>query len=362
MSADSDLTRQPRRGRAGSRLLAGLLAFAAPLLLAPSAGADDAAAMPEQSTSSGGGAAGTAAAALPDDPHALIERTSQRLFTLIDEARGYVDEDPDRFYGEVEALLEPIVDFQRFAKGVMAAYGRRASPEQIERFADTFKNTLIRTYAVALTDFEGGEVRVVPPEKPPVLDNRERVKMEVELDDGSVHEVLYSMFKNDAGQWKVYNLAIDNSINVGILYRNQFKSAMENGRFGGELDRVIVGTAGHRGRRQRHRRLIMRDDASAGTAAPAAILTVEGPVGFDNLVDVRRAGERFIDAQSDGRVRVDLAAAAGSGSAAAAALTAWLRRATRAGIDLELANVPEDLADLIRVSGLDEVLTLPEDA
>jgi len=240
MNADYDSRRPRPEGRAVRRLPGLLLALAAPLLLAPAAGADDAA-MPEQGKA--GSASAAASAPLPDDPHALIEHTSQELFTLIDEARSYVDDDPERFYGEVEALLDPIVDFERFAKGVMAAYGRGASPEQIDRFAETFKNTLIRTYAVALTDFEGGEVSVVPPEQPPRLEDRQRVKMEIKLDDGSVHEVLYSMFRNDAGQWKVYNLAIDNSINVGILYRNQFKSAMENGRFGGELDRVIDGWA-----------------------------------------------------------------------------------------------------------------------
>jgi len=105
----------------------------------------------------------------------------------------------------------------------------------------------------------------------------------------------------------------------------------------------------------------VREAAPADGALPVASYLVEGPVGFDNLMAVRRAGERFIDGQVGGVVRIDLAAAAGSGSAAAAALTAWLRHATRAGIGLELANVPEDFADLIRVCGLDEVLTLPED-
>lgn len=105
----------------------------------------------------------------------------------------------------------------------------------------------------------------------------------------------------------------------------------------------------------------MREAAATDGALPVATYAVDGPVSFDNLMELRRAGERFIDGQAGGVVRIDLAAAAGSGSAAAAALTAWLRHATRAGIGLELANVPEDLADLIRVSGLDEVLTLPED-
>lgn len=105
----------------------------------------------------------------------------------------------------------------------------------------------------------------------------------------------------------------------------------------------------------------MQEAAPTDAALPGATYAVDGPVSFDNLMEVRRAGERFLDGHSGGVVRIDLAAAAGSGSAAAAALTAWLRHATRAGIGLELANIPEDLADLIRVCGLDEVLTIPEE-
>ena len=40
---------------------------------------------------------------------------------------------------EVEALLSQVVDFDSFARSVMAVHYRKASPEQRERFAETFK-------------------------------------------------------------------------------------------------------------------------------------------------------------------------------------------------------------------------------
>ena len=50
----------------------------------------------------------------------LVEKTTAEMLVLIEEAKVYVDEDPDRFYVSVEALLNPVIDFPRFARSVMA--------------------------------------------------------------------------------------------------------------------------------------------------------------------------------------------------------------------------------------------------
>ena len=42
----------------------------------------------------------------------LVEQTTARMLTLIEEAKVYVDEDPERFYVAVEELLNPVIDFQ----------------------------------------------------------------------------------------------------------------------------------------------------------------------------------------------------------------------------------------------------------
>ena len=58
------------------------------------------------------------------------------VLELIDSSKAYVDDDPERFYREVQALLDPVVDFDRFARNVMGAHGKRATPEQRQRFMD----------------------------------------------------------------------------------------------------------------------------------------------------------------------------------------------------------------------------------
>src|SRR5690606_1096837 len=113
---------------------------------------------------------------------------------------------------------------------------RKATPEQRQRFADTFKWGLVRTYALALTEFEDGKVVVVPPDRPPRTPDRQTVKMEIHTKSGEVYPVLYSVVLDD-GQWKVRNLIV-NGVNMGLTYRNQIASAMNDPKYGGDLDKV----------------------------------------------------------------------------------------------------------------------------
>lgn len=180
-----------------------------------------------------------AAAAEPQqDATAMVRETSDAVLELIERARGYAKQDPERFYREVEALLSPVVDFQSFARSVMAVHFRKATPEQRERFSESFKWGLVRTYALALTEFEDGKVVVVPPDRPPRNPDRQTVKMEIHTKTGEVYPVLYSVTQEDDGEWKVRNLIV-NGVNMGLTYRNQFNSAMNDPKYGGDMDKVI---------------------------------------------------------------------------------------------------------------------------
>lgn len=179
-------------------------------------------------------------AAGESSPEDMVRDTSNAVLDLIAQAKGYATEDPERFYREVEALLSPVVDFEGFARSVMAVHYRGATPEQRSRFAETFKWGLVRTYALALTEFEDGKVVVVPPDRPPRNPKRQTVKMEIQARTGEVYPVLYSVSLDSSGDWKVRNLIV-NGVNMGLTYRNQFHSAMSDPKYGGDIDKVIEG-------------------------------------------------------------------------------------------------------------------------
>lgn len=182
--------------------------------------------------------AGAAGAQL-NEPETVVDQTTDRMLTLIDDAKGYVDQDPERFYDAVEKLLDPVIDFPRFARSVMAVYYKRATPEQRKRFEEGFKESLLRTYAKALTEFNNGGVNIVPSELPSRYPDRASVKQEIRS-EGDVYPVIYSMGRSDDGDWQVRNIII-NGINMGLTYRNQFASAANDPKYGGDMDRVIDG-------------------------------------------------------------------------------------------------------------------------
>lgn len=216
-----------RAGRMRLALLALLLAAACLALLPAGAVAATepaaADASPEES------------AAAYESPEEMVRLTSRAVLDLAEEARSYVDEDPERFFRQVENLLSPVVDFDSFARSVMATHYRRATPEQRRRFIDSFRSGLVRTYALALMDFQDGRVVVVPPEREPRDPARRTVKMEVHT-SGQVWPVLYSVSRSRDGVWLVRNLIV-NGVNMGLTYRNQFASAVSEQ--GGNLDAVI---------------------------------------------------------------------------------------------------------------------------
>jgi len=174
----------------------------------------------------------------------LVEQTSEQMQALIEAAQSYAEEDPERFYVEVEALLSPVVDFRRFAGSVMGKkYYQQATDEQRARFADSFKWGLVRTYGLALTEFNDGKLRLVPASTPPRRPDRVSVSQEIVTASGQVFPVVYSMAWTDDAGWQMRNIIV-NGVNMGLTYRNQFQSAAQNPEYGGDLDKVIDSWAG----------------------------------------------------------------------------------------------------------------------
>jgi len=177
-------------------------------------------------------------AALEQDPHQLIRQTTDDLVSLIGQAREYFDEDPNRFYREVQTLLEPVVDFRSFSRLVMAKHYKKASPDQRSRFSETFQSNLVRTYGNALLQFTDEEIKVLDPTGPPRNPKRPSVHMEIKTKGGAVYPLSYTMGRNKAGAWQMKNIII-NGINIGLTFRNQFASAVRDRQYGGDLDKVI---------------------------------------------------------------------------------------------------------------------------
>lgn len=87
-------------------------------------------------------------------------------------------------------------------------------------------------------------------------------------------------------------------------------------------------------------------------------LEVAGDLLFDDAVPVRDAGRLLIQAATTPVVTVSLAGVGRVNSVSVAVLVEWQRIAAASGRTLAVADVPAQLAGILRLSGLDEVLAL----
>lgn len=180
--------------------------------------------------------------------HDVVRSKTVELIALIEQAQEYVDEDEERFFNELEALLDPFIDFYSFARAVMGKHASKQRmqtladddkallAEQIDRFSDIFARGLIQTYGKGLLAFEGERIEVVPAESVDPQVSRVPVKQLIYGDRQKPFQIIYSLRRNDDGEWKLRNVIIE-SINLGKVYRNQFANSAKV--YNGDLDRVI---------------------------------------------------------------------------------------------------------------------------
>tara|TARA_R110000796_G_scaffold241303_3_gene362798 strand:+ start:18108 stop:18725 length:618 start_codon:yes stop_codon:yes gene_type:complete len=175
-------------------------------------------------------------------PQEVVEETSNRVMTVLDANRDTYKDDTDAFVEGLNEVLDPVVDFQGIARSVMTVrYSREATDEQMERFINTFKRSMVEFYGNALLDFDSGQIKVLPSNgRGQQSADRTSVNMEIRASNGNIYPVTYTMVNLD-GQWKVRNVIVE-GINIGLLFRDQFAQAMQANR--NDLDAVIDGWGG----------------------------------------------------------------------------------------------------------------------
>jgi len=167
--------------------------------------------------------------------HEVVQQTTTTLLADLKANKEQYRTDPGAFYTALNNILGPVVDVDGISRGVMTVrYSRQASPEQMQRFQENFKRSLMQFYGNALLEYNNQDIRVLPAsgQQDP---ERTSVNMEIKDGKGTVYPLSYTMVSLN-GSWKMRNVII-NGINVGKLFRDQFAQAMQDNR--NDLDKVI---------------------------------------------------------------------------------------------------------------------------
>lgn len=171
-------------------------------------------------------------------PHQVIQQTTDKLLADLKANKDRYRQDPAAFYDALNEILGPVVDAEGISRSIMTVkYSRGATPEQMARFQENFKRSLMQFYGNALLEYNNQQIRVLPPSGKQD-DKRTSVAMEVVGRQGEVYPVSYTMVNQ--GEWRVRNVII-NGINIGKLFRDQFADSMQKN--GGDLDKTIDGWA-----------------------------------------------------------------------------------------------------------------------
>lgn len=177
----------------------------------------------------------TAPALAAPPAHEVVQQTTTKLLNDLQANKAQYRSDPAAFYAALDSILGPVVDVEGISRGVMTVrYSRQASAEQMTRFQDNFKQSLMQFYGNALLEYNNQDIRVLPAagQQDP---QRTAVNMEIVDGNGTVYPLSYTMVM-EGGNWKMRNVII-NGINIGKLFRDQFAQSMQNNR--NDLDKVI---------------------------------------------------------------------------------------------------------------------------
>ena len=171
--------------------------------------------------------------------HDLVQDTTNRMLADLAANKEKYKQSPEAFYDALNGIVGPVVDADGISRSIMTVkYSGKATPEQMARFQENFKRSLMQFYGNALLEYNNQGITVSPAKEEGA--DRTTVDMKVKGNSGSIYPVSYTLTKIN-GEWKVRNVII-NGINIGKLFRDQFQDAMQ--RNGNDLDKTIDGWAG----------------------------------------------------------------------------------------------------------------------
>jgi phospholipid transport system substrate-binding protein len=171
------------------------------------------------------------------DPSELVKQTTNRLVAAAESQSNAVRSDPQRSHALVREIVLPHVDFDRMSRWVLGKYWRRANAAQREKFTGEFQQLVVRTYATAVNELEGVQVRYLPTR--PGRDGEDAVvRTEIRPDDRPPFQIDYRVYRTGSG-WKVYDISIE-GVSLVASYRHTFRDQVRRGGIEGLIEELAT--------------------------------------------------------------------------------------------------------------------------
>ena len=169
-------------------------------------------------------------------PDAVVKETSNGVIDRIESERSTLEANPEQVYELVNELVIPHFDFISMSKWVLGKNWKKASESQRTDFVKQFKTLLVRTYARALLEYSGQEVKYFPVEQKPDS-NLAVVRTELTSADSEPFPVAYRMHQKNE-EWKVVDVAVD-GVSLVATYRGSFASQIKKEGFDSLIQKLV---------------------------------------------------------------------------------------------------------------------------
>lgn len=157
-------------------------------------------------------------------PDAVVKETSSGVISRIESDRAALEANPEGVYDLVNELVVPHFDFISMSRWVLGKSWKTASAEQRTDFVEQFKTLLVRTYARALLEYSGQEVKYFPVEQKP-NSKLAIVKTELTSEGSQPFPIAYRMHQKSEA-WKVIDVSVD-GVSLISTYRGSFTSQIK---------------------------------------------------------------------------------------------------------------------------------------
>lgn len=163
-------------------------------------------------------------------PLKKVSSTIDKVVEVVQAHPGNAQVDERR--QKLRQLLDGRFDFEEMAKRSLGTNWTKINSAQRQEFISLFSDLLARTYLSRIDSIEPGMVSI---DSERVQDDKAIVRTTVRY-KGDTFPIHYRLL-NDAGEWKVYDVIIEN---IGLVanYRNEFAGILRREGMNGLLQRL----------------------------------------------------------------------------------------------------------------------------
>lgn len=168
-------------------------------------------------------------------PQQLVEQTTEKVLDILSNRRAELEKDHNLIYSLTNEIVVPHFDFISISKWVLGKNWRTASKQQKLRFIRAFRKLMVRTYAIAVLEYDDNKIKYLP------------LRDDLSKGDVTVRTEFYEAGKPPASinyslhqrrdVWKVYDVSVD-GVSIVATYRTSFATEIRQSSLDALIERI----------------------------------------------------------------------------------------------------------------------------